>query len=370
MRTFVAIVGFVALLVLGLLYYMSPATALEPEMPKQANIANETTEETETVGQAAVPTSAEQADVLATMESRSAAKNQVWVGTFQLVWNDFINELLKAPARFLAEQPVMADELNKQSFTEAELSEDAYYKKWGLASIQLKKEIEQGISQKFNETSDILDQFDWTPIAGKYFLYAMLKKDFQFAEPFADLGKDSFKGSANTVTYFGADNDKQKRSIWVLFYKNRNNFAVRLNSKQDDHVYLYRTDNPGTLAKLYQDMKQEILAYNGSNALQEEDHFKAPMLDLDVTKSFTEITGKVISPNWIIAQAIETIKFKMNESGVELKSEAAVMTLKMSASVGALPRYFDFNARYVVFLAEKGKKPYFALLVEDAAVLQ
>ena len=397
MRTFVAVVGFVALLIAGVLYYVNSANSIESIVQEPTEESVEEQQQTPTEKNMApdeemfqnpgvMPgvekemknlktqsrikdSNKEETEVLGTLESKSTARNQVWVGTFQLVWNDFMNQLIKGPVQFVGTQPVLADELNKQSFSAENLSESAYYKKWGLASLNLKKEIEQGIATKFNETSDILDQFDWTPLPGKYFFYAMLKKDFEFVEPFIKTGPQPFRGSDTDVEYFEAESYAQKRSVWVLFYKNSNNFAVRLESTQNDHVYLYRTDNPGTLASLYQDMKQEILAYKGKNTLEEEDHFKAPLLNLDVTREFTEIMGKPISPNWIIAKALETIKFKMDEKGVKLKSEAGIMTLRM-AKVGALPRYFNFDARYVVFLADKGKKPYFALLVEDAAALQ
>ena len=297
-------------------------------------------------------------EVLATMEESSNAKNQVWAGTFQLVWNDFINELLKGPAKFVDGNPLIADQLNKQSFSVADLSPAAYYKKWGLVSPKLKQEIAKGIKEKFNETSDILDQFDWTAEPDKYFLYAMLKKDFQFVEKFQKRGFDTFGGSEDPVEYFGADDLNAKSSVWVLFYNGKDDFAVRLQSKQ------------GSLAQLYQKLKGEILAYSGNNVLKENDDFKAPMLDFNVERDFSELCGKVISPNWIISQALETIQFKMDEAGVKLKSEAGMMVMKRAIMERSTPRYFYFNDRYAVFIAEKGKKPYFALLVEDAAELQ
>ena len=84
-------------------------------------------------------------EILPTMDSVSNAKNQVWVGTFQLIWNDLINELVKHPIEFFGYKSVMAYNLNKQAFTTADISDSAYYKKWGLASPQLKQEIEDGI---------------------------------------------------------------------------------------------------------------------------------------------------------------------------------------------------------------------------------
>ena len=46
-------------------------------------------------------------DVLATMESKSTSPNQVWVGTFQLVWNDLMDELLKQPITFVGKKSQM-----------------------------------------------------------------------------------------------------------------------------------------------------------------------------------------------------------------------------------------------------------------------
>ena len=76
-------------------------------------------------------------EILPTMESVSKAKNQVWAGAFQLVWNDFMDELIKGPVKFIKKQPAMVNLLNKQMFTTKDISESAYYKKWGLASPEL-----------------------------------------------------------------------------------------------------------------------------------------------------------------------------------------------------------------------------------------
>ena len=113
-------------------------------------------------------------EILPTMDTVSNAKNQVWVGTFQLIWNDLMTEIVKHPVEFVNKKSVMADNLNKKSFTTDDLNESSYYKKLGLASKDMKKEIEKAIKEKFNETSDILDKFDWTPAPEKYFLYAKI----------------------------------------------------------------------------------------------------------------------------------------------------------------------------------------------------
>lgn len=314
-------------------------------------------------------------EILPTMNSVSNAKNQVWVGTFQLVWNDLIDEIIKRPVVFVHEKSVMADNLNKKAFTVNDLSEDSYYKKLGLASPAMKKEIEKGIKEKFNETSDILDSFDWTPAPKKYILYAMLKKDFEYLKPFDKLPESNFVGSEGLVKYFGVSSQSSaalKSTVNVLFYNDNNDFAVKLTSKAGDQVYLYRTDDKKTLDVLYSDMLDKSKSYKGNKRLGREDELKVPMMDFKSERKFPELCNKAIkASDFIIEEAIETVQFKMDETGVKLKSEAGIMA-KMSALMpDDMPRYFYFNNRYIIFLAENGKTtPYFAMKVEDVKKLQ
>ena len=51
-------------------------------------------------------------EVLPTMQSKSTLQDRVWVGSFQLVWNDFINRVIFNPVRFREGTPTMVYELN------------------------------------------------------------------------------------------------------------------------------------------------------------------------------------------------------------------------------------------------------------------
>ena len=316
-------------------------------------------------------------EILPTMNSTSNAKNQVWVGTFQLVWNDLVNELIKRPVEFVGYKSIMAENLNQKAFTTSDISESSYYKKWGLASPKLKKEIEQGIKEKFNEKSDILDGFDWTPGYKKYFLYAMLKKDFEYVEKFDKLDDAEFRGSEGKVKYFGINKDSKsslRDTVKVLYYNTKDDCALALKSKQGDIVYLYRTNDNKKLNELYSDMMSKAGSYKGNKWLSSKDEFKAPMIDFKSEREFPEICNKPIkNTDLMISKAIETVQFKMDETGVKLKSEAAIMMKATSAGPGHIitPRYFYFDGKYVIFLVENGKsKPYFAMKVEDAKKLQ
>ena len=312
-------------------------------------------------------------EILPTMNTVSNAKNTVWVGTFQLIWNDLIDEIIKNPVKFNTPSE-MADNLNQKEFTTDDLKDSSYYKKLGLASKELKIEIENAIKEKFNEKSDILHKFDWSPAPNKYILYAMLKKDFQYIKTFDKLPNDEFKGSKGEVQYFGIDKNSPnslRYTVKVLFYNSPDDFAVLLRSKQGDNVYLYRTDDNKTLDILYSDMKSKSDKYMGLRSFGKKDELKIPLIDFKKEKCFSEICNKPIKgTDFIIGQALETIQFKMDEAGVKLKSEAGMMVgCTCTPSFRDEPRYFYFNNKYVIFLQEKDK-PYFAMKIEDAKALQ
>lgn len=53
-------------------------------------------------------------------------ENKVWVGTFQLAWNEFM-EQLGGPIEFEEGASELANSLNEQSFSKDNLSDDSYY---------------------------------------------------------------------------------------------------------------------------------------------------------------------------------------------------------------------------------------------------
>ena len=56
----------------------------------------------------------------------------------------------------------------------------------------------------------------------------------------------------------------------------------------------------------------------------------------------------------------------MDNTGVKLKSEAAMTAMMTALLPQNEPRYFYFDDTFVLFLKEKGKnKPYMALRVHD-----
>ena len=178
--------------------------------------------------------------VMPVFSTETQDENKVWAGTFQLVWNDLTDNVVKAPVEFTDGPSNLAEELNKQEFTKEMLSDNSYYTAHGVANMNLKEQIDTALMEKFNETSDLLQGMDWS---GKnYLVYAMLKKDFEFLNAFDELKKEKFgKLNKKKVEYFGI-NEKSKKglreNVSVLFYNNPDDFPVELRTNQNDRIIL------------------------------------------------------------------------------------------------------------------------------------
>ena len=298
--------------------------------------------------------------------------NKVWVGTFNLVWNDLMNDVIGEKIEFEEGNPPIADELNKQLFTEEQLNSNSYFKIHGGATYELKNEIQNGIKQKFNEDSKIIDRVEWGNPEG-YVLYAMLKKEFNYLEKFPTLESKTFGNSEEKVKYFGLEpntSQEASKNVEILFYNSKEDFAIKLKTKEKEEVYLYRsTGENKSFEENYQEMKEKQLKYTGEKDWNENDVLNIPYIKISDEINYDELCGKRIKgTKWYIRQALQTIDFVLNNYGGSVKSEALIELLKMGIS--DTNREFIFNDDFIIYLKEEEKeKPYFALKVDDISVL-
>ena len=298
-----------------------------------------------------------------------SVKDSVWSVTFQLVWNDLMDKFTNGkPVQLAGGNPPIADELNKKLYTSDILSPDSYYKTQGEIKPKLKKQIEKAIYKKFKETSDVLDMIDWHVKDG-YLFYAMLKKDFTFRNPFNILAEEPFAGSAENVKYFGINKDSDKKlkdNVQVLYY-NEGEYAVKLLTNENEEVILLKSDKTGDFTELY----NYVSSIAKPEKMTKNDELKVPNINIDKTISYDELCEKrILGTNKKITKALQTIKFKMDNKGGTLKSEAVIGIMRMSLAPET-GRHFDFNQPFVMFLKEQGKdKPYFAARIDNTEFLE
>ena len=340
-------------------------------------------------------TKLQQADgitIVPTMRDTITADSS-WCGTFQLVWNDMKNDVVKKDVIFTPQEE-MAENLNREEFTQDMLSNEYYFKIYGLKSLELKEQIENGIMEKFNQESDILDDFDWSEDGlnntnnlneKKYFFYVMLYRKFEFLEEFDKLENSKFGNKYDDIQYFGIDENTKNsvgNQIDVLYYNSKDDFAIIVNTKTEDEVIFCKSPQGETFNEIYENMIKESKKYTGSKEFKNVDEFKAPNLTFNEKREYTELQNKKFKTSdpiyntAKIEKAIQTIKFSLDEKGGEIKSEAAIDSVIPGAFAGIKPnadepRYFYVDDTFTIFLREKRQDlPYFAGRIEDITKFQ
>ena len=320
--------------------------------------------------------SADKMNVVLSLEDK-IGDNTVWCGTFNLIWNDLKNELAKRDIEFTPQLDVVSN-LNKGTFNTEYLSEDSYYKVYGKPTIELKNQIEKEIKRKFNETSDILNDFNWGNTAeNDYFLYSMLKKEFEFPKVFDRLENERFKDWEN-VKYFGISKKTSKQvreQVKVLYYNSKDDFAIKLLTKSNDEVIISRGNKATTFGEIYAEIKENNVNFKGNKNIEEDEIVKIPNIDFKLKKEFEEIENKSFlfasGEEYAIEKAVQTIEFSLDEKGGRIKSEAGMMNKALALFPDEKPREFLVNDTFCIFLKEKDKElPYFAAKISDITQVQ
>lgn len=305
------------------------------------------------------------------------AENTAWCGTFNLIWNDLKNDLVKQDIIFTP-QLEMVENLNKGTFNTSHLSENSYYKIYGHPNLALKKQIEEAIKKKFDETSDILDDFDWENHEPQdYFLYAMLKKKFEFPKIFTELENGKF-GTYENIKYFGIDkdtNEEVRNQVKVLYYNNKEDFAIKLLTKQNDEVILARGTKKDSFGEIYEEISKKEENYEGTYHFEKEDTLKIPNIKFDLKESIHELENKDFEfangETYRIEKAVQTIQFELDKKGGKIKSEAGMMLNKTAIIEPEEPREFLVEDTFVMFLKEAERElPYFATKISDITKVQ
>ncbi len=358
--------------------------------------------------------------------------DDVWTPTLQLCWNELIDYVGGEKITYLNGNPPLADELNKQKFFKNDLNDKDYYTSVGQATIAHKNKIAEVIAEKFNESSDILDDFEWDegPETNKWFIYSILKKDFPFVAEYNILEPDVFNRDETVkYKYFGYSPDENdddvynpgkylnKEKMSELFYANDDDFALKIKDKDNkEEMILYLTSSEASFDEIYneilrkaekkgfyqnqreqkeiknrrEELKNELKKIENTNHELEKmfieqelssgdyefefkNYYKIPYLHIDEKFDLSEELGGIINGDKTIVKVLQTIQFDLDNVGARLKSEAGIYANKaimmMSREI-KINNYYYFDRPFVIFLKEADKdKPYFAARIKDGKYL-
>jgi len=331
-------------------------------------------------------------------------RNLVYCASFQIVWNQLADEMIKAPPE-LEGNPLLGQALNRRQFDKQDISQDCYLAVAGFGRDGIVEQIKQGLEEKFHRESG----FDLALSSPDDILaYAYLEKALPFDTIFDVFDTPLLFSDGIGVQSFGIEKgDAAADQVVVLDYRNPDDFILKLQGspKIDGMVYFRKVEHPRItddiiLAKV---TPQPTLLKTIDNVLfriSEEGHQQAinalhnaginpikllspsldfegteilqiPKITFNITHLFTEIVGKHLLnrgfEKYFIAQALQATKFKLDETGADLSSEGF---MDMSLGLNWEPRRFIFDKPFLLCLKEKqAHYPYLAVWIGNSELL-
>lgn len=288
--------------------------------------------------------------------------NSVWCPTFQLIWNDMKNKVIGQDIEFVEDKDnIYVKDLNKESFKETMISDEYYYKNYDYMTYEFRDRIKYDIKEKFNEESDILDNFNFQENSKDYLFYSMLVRNFTFKKPFDILTKKTFGINNNS-------SNELDKNVKVLFYEDYNNYAIKLLTNELDEVILYKGERKDNFKETY----DLIVSKSKEEEFTNSDTLEVSNINFKNEKNYKEISNKsfydINGVEHKIDMAVQTLMFKLDNTGGKVKSEAGI-ALKYTSMPNN--REFIFTDDFVLFLREENKEvPYLGLNITDISKFQ
>jgi len=294
-------------------------------------------------------------------------ENVLWCATFQLAWNQLC-DLLRGPVQSdIASAAEMTTLLNRQTVDANDLDEASFVALAGYPTggpDDILDRITVALDEKFNGAAHPellperaeLKKDDWVA-------YAHLFKSLPFRWAFDRYRYGGLAFAGADVQSFGfhqllPDQKNEVRAasqVRVYDYQGENDFIIELKTRSEsDRMVLAKVQAKPTLAETIRSVRKRLDATEAKPMLKASS-LNIPVLDFDILRCYHEL-----SP---VGMAAQQIRFKLDETGAVLKSEAL-------AAEAAASQDLIFDKPFLVMLQRVGaQNPYFALWVANAELL-
>lgn len=316
------------------------------------------------------------------------AKNVLYCSTLQLAWAALEDEVIGEKIR-LEGDPLVVKALDKRLSTRNDLSEECYVAMAERLTEEFLQRLNKILKEKFGDQAPPEVKESIPPGPPRFLAYACLFKNLEFLVPFELLPNElPFHSGDNTLEgraiAFGIDDYRDEgkpremgKQVRAVQYRDGDQFIVEMESKSKDDQILLAKVKPGkTLLETIEAVEQT--AKEGCSTqplLKEEETLRIPVLNFNVKHTFSELSGKKFAnkgkEDWAIDQAIQWTRFRLNQKGALLKSEARIMVRGCAPSPDYVPpRRFVFDKPFLICLKQKGARyPYFAMWVGNTELM-
>lgn len=253
-------------------------------------------------------------------------RNLLWCASFQLAW-DAAAEHFGKPLTL--DPPVaLADQLNKAPFDRRWIDEGAVFTTDGRVDGGVIDRIGLEATRRSGKASDLTKELAPDAAPDDLIFYALVSKDLKFAQPFGKLPVAEVGG--RKVSWFGfrpehADAGPLRRQVRVHHYAAANDFVIELlTTDADERLLLARLpERPATAAELARTVGGRWHAE--APTAGDADLVAVPVIQANEAARFAALEGtRVKGSHQVLRKAMQTIEFKLDETGVKLRSEGAV----------------------------------------------
>jgi hypothetical protein len=309
-------------------------------------------------------------------------KNVLWCSTFQLVWNESCRHA--GGDIHLKDEPPMVAVLNKKLGNEKDVDTAGCLVMSGRVEEGIVGKIRQGLDRKFQGQADpdLLNRIESSLPPNGWLAYAYLFRELPFEYKFNRLEIPLEFGSKR-VASFGIrdatcrmDDIHRADQVEVWDYKNDDDFVLELKPKdKSERIILAKVTPDETLLKTVETVRSRISSSKlqaWDKSLEMGESIVVPILNFDLFQDYDQLTGKQIITSgplkgMPIGLAMQDIRFRLDEQGAILKSEAAEAK---SAASERKRHHFIFNKPFLILLERKdAERPYFALWVDNPELL-
>lgn len=223
---------------------------------------------------------------------------------------------------------------------------------------------------------------------GTILAHAFFNKTLPFAIKFEDMPKGlNFSGKkvdAFGMNYYDADLAKMAE---VKFYKNDDNFILKLSPKDEKHeiILVKGLPEPKTLSEALK-TATDLIAVGAAerkterNAWKYEindiDRFAVPKIKFNIVSGFPKLSGQHFKTrngeDYFIDEITQRTALVLNESGAVVESEATVSTDSVETpAVKIFPKNLFLDKPFLIIIKRTNQpNPYFVMFVRNTELLK
>lgn len=306
--------------------------------------------------------------------------NIIYCSTAQLAWNSLYNDLIKETIE-IENQPWYVNKLNNLVNLPPQISNDSYIALAGLGSDNIIQKINNELNKKFKNHTKI----EFPNINDNDLItFSYLQKILNFKEKFDTFYSEmTFNEVHSSIKSFGfidlitnENNKKLKAQVKLLHYSKGDFIIELISDSNSDRIILSTLKPESTLLETYNKIASLINSHinpkirNTGYDSYMIDTLKIPKINFSIKHEFKELMNKRFKNEkyneFYFANAIQHIKFKLNESGAKLESYS-FFRMERSSAMSTLIVKGPFT---LIFLSKEAIYPYFMVYFGNSELFE